>query len=367
MTAKIKLSKYALEDLYLNKNLSTYKIAKKFNCDPSVIQNRLKEYSISLRNPKKEIKISKEKLIDLYIVKKLSTQRIARILGISSCSVYYKLKKADIKLRSKNLLTINKEELQQLYIEQGLSLSQIAKKLGYSKVTIFNKLKKLGIKTRNLSLANTKYPKKSFDGNNKIKAYMIGFRLGDLNVKAINNDSTVFIKSSTTKKEQSDLIKTVYGKYGHFRINLIEGVYSIYCNLNSSFYFLIQKKDQIENWIFSNDNYFFAFLGGYSDAEGNFGVYSGMARFRLGTYDKNILMQAADKLNKLGIITKFNLEGRAIIGKQNQDFYRISINEKKSLLKFIKNIKPFILHKKRFNDLILCENNILERNKKHRI
>ena len=71
----------------------------------------------------------------------------------------------------------------------------------------------------------------------------------------------------------------------------------------------LAKKDQIENWIFSNDNYFFAFLGGYSDAEGNFGVYSGMARFRLGTYDKNILMQAADKLNKLGIITKFNLEG----------------------------------------------------------
>ena len=69
-----------------------------------------------------------------------------------------------------------------------------------------NARKKFGIKTRNLSQSNTLYQKREFNGNNKLKAYMIGFRLGDLNVKNINK-GTIFIKSSTTKKEQEDLIK----------------------------------------------------------------------------------------------------------------------------------------------------------------
>ncbi len=111
----------------------------------------------------------------------------------------------------------------------------------------------------------------------------------------------------------------------------------------------------------------FSFLGGYSDAEGNFGVYEGMARFRVGSYDKNILKQIADKLNLLEINVRFNLEGKDIIGKHNQDFYRVSINAKNSLLKFINLIKPHIKHAKRYRDLVLCENNILERNKKKEI
>jgi hypothetical protein len=35
------------------------------------------------------------------------------------------------------------------------------------------------------------------------------------------------------------------------------------------------------------------------------------------------------------------------------------------LFKFITMIKPHIKHEKRYNDLLKCENNILERNKKH--
>lgn len=367
MTAKIKISKKALEDLYLDKNLSTYEIAKKFNCDPSVIQNRLKENLISLRNPKSKIKISKDKLIELYIIKKLSTQRIAKILEVSPSWVYYRLKEYKIKIRAKNLLKIKRQKLKNLYINNNLSCSEIAKKLGYNKITIFNKLKKLGIKTKNLSLANTVYPKKKFDGDNELKAYMIGFRLGDLNVRAVNKDSVIFIKSSTTKEEQCDLIRKVYGNYGHCKVNFNGEFYQVYCNLDSSFSFLLSKKDKIERWILDNNKYFFAFLGGYSDAEGNFGVYGGMARFRLGTYDKSILIQLKDRLNQLNIQTKFNLETKALIGKNNQDFYRISINKKESILNFIKNIKPFIHHKKRFNDMILCEKNILERNKKQGI
>lgn len=364
MTKKIIISKDVLENLYINKKLSTHKIAKQFNCDPGVIQRRLREYKIELRQPKKKIIIPRRKLYNLYANKQLSTQKISKILGTSSCFIYYKLKELGITTRKKRKLKISKEKLKKLYVDNRLSCSKIAKKLKFDKITVFNKLKKLRIKTRNLSQAMTIYPKRKFSGNNKLKAYMIGFRLGDLNVKT-NIGETIFIKSNTTKKEQIDLIKQVYGKYGHFKVNQGKNDYCIWCNLDKSFSFLLPKEDKIEEWILNYDNYFFSFLAGYSDAEGNFGVYDKRARFRLGSYDKNILKQITDKLNLLGIKANLNLEGKAIIGKHNQDFYRISINEKGSLMNLINFIKPYINHKKRRTDMILAEKNILERNKKY--
>jgi len=363
MSRKIEIPPEVLEDLYSTQKLSTYQISKKFNCNPSVIQKRLKKGGIKLRNPKHKIEISKEYLFDTYVHKKLSTQKISKLLDISSCSVYYKLKEFGINPRKKNLLLISKENLKKLYTDQNLSCSTIAEKFNCNAVTIFNRLKKYNIKTRNYSLASTKYPKRTFNGDNKLKAYMIGFRLGDLNIKAKNPKWTIILKSNTTRKEQVDLIRQVYGKYGHFNLKEYTGVYHIFCNLDKSFNFLLKKEDKIEEWIFTNKELFLSFLGGYSDAEGNFGIYSNRARFRVGSYDKQILKQIAERLNSFGIITKFNLESRAIPDKQNKDFYRVSINEKASLLKFIQLIRPFIKHKKRYNDLLNCKKNILERNK----
>jgi predicted DNA-binding protein YlxM (UPF0122 family) len=365
MTKKIIIPKKVLESLYTDKQFSTHQIAKQFNCDPGVIQRRLREYTLKLRPPKRKIIISRKKLYNLYINKKLSTQKIARILNVSSCTIYYKLKELKIQTRPKKVIKIDRKILKKLYIDDKLSCSKIAGKLGCDRITIFQKLKKFMIKTRNLSEANIIYPKKIFLGDNKLKAYMIGFRLGDLNVKTKIGE-TIFIKSNTTKKEQLELIERVYGRYGHFKVSRGKVDYCIWCNLDKSFSFLLPKEDKIEEWILNNNDYFFSFLGGYSDAEGNFGVYGNMARFRVGSYDKNILKQITDKLNLSGINANLNLEGKAIIGKHNKDFYRVNINAKNSLLKFISLIKPYIKHAKRCRDMILCENNILERNKKHK-
>ncbi|MCG2723895.1 LAGLIDADG family homing endonuclease [archaeon] len=339
MTKKINISKNILEPLYLKKMYSTHRIAKIFNCDSGVIKRRLKEYGILLRKPKEKITIPKSKLEELYINRQLSAQKTAEILGISSCSVYYKLKDVGIDTRPKKKIIIDKHELSKLYVEKNLPCSKIAKKFDCDPVTIFNFLKKFGIKTRSLSESHISYPKKKFQGTDEVKAYMIGFRLGDLNVRAVNDNSTIFIKSGTTKKEQCELIKNIYGVHGHYKIDYKNGVYQNYCNLDKSFSFLLPKQDHIEEWILNDTNCFFAFLGGYADAEGNFGVYQNRARFRLGTYDKNILKQIFDRLNFLGIRTKFRLESKAIMGKQNNDFYRIWVNEKGSLLKLINN-KP---------------------------
>ena len=369
MTKKLIISKDVLENLYINKKLSTYKIAKQFNCDSGVIQRRLREYKIELRQPKKKIIIPRKKLYNLYVNKQLSTQKVSRILGTSSCFIYYKLKELGITTRKKRKLKISKEKLKKLYVDDRLSCSKIAKKLKFDKITVFNKLKRLGIKTRNLSQAMTIYSKKKFDGNEKLKAYMIGFRLGDLNVRAVNKKSTVFVKSSTTKEDQVRLIKEVYGKYGHFKISYRKNDFCVWCNLDKSFSFLIKKEDKIDGWIINNNKCFFSFLAGYTDAEGNISICQGRARFRIRTYDKNILFQMYKKLNSLDINTIFNLVSKVGIThgiKQNKDSWGIFVNTKDDLLKLLRLIKPYIKHKKRMKDLVLAEKNVLERNKKYR-
>lgn len=364
MTKRIEIPKNILKKLYLDKKMSTYKISKKLKCDPTVIQKRIRECHIKLRKPKEKIKIPKEKLYDLYINKKLSTQTIAKLLGFSSSLVYYKLKESGIPVRYKNIIKISKEKLKKLYLKKNLSCSEIARIFNCDKVTIFNKLKRYKLNTKSLSEVNVIFPKKKFFGDNELKAYMIGFRLGDLNVKSINKNSTVYIKSNTTKKEQVDLIRQIYGKYGHFKVSQRKKDYCVWCNLDKSFSFLSPKEDKIEEWILNDNNCFFSFLAGYSDAEGSFGIYQHKARFRIGSYDKNILNQIKYKLNYSGISAKSNLEGKANPGKYNKDFYRVSVNKKNCLLDLINLIKPYTRHKKRLRDMIKAEKNILERNKK---
>ncbi|MFH1311029.1 MAG: LAGLIDADG family homing endonuclease [Nanoarchaeota archaeon] len=196
---------------------------------------------------------------------------------------------------------------------------------------------------------------------------MIGFRLGDLKVKATNKNSTVLISSNTTKIAQYKLIKRIYGKYGHFKAKDYNGVYHVYCNLDKSFNFLINKEDKIPEWILYNKNFFLAFLGGYTDAEGNIGISQNRARFRIRTYDKNILFQVHKNLGKLGINSKFGIVSRqGFYGmiRQNKDCFGVFVNHKEDLLKLLKFLKPYIRHKKRYKDLITAEKNILERNKK---
>jgi hypothetical protein len=365
VTKKIDIPKEKLIELYIKQKLSTHEIGRIIGCDPTVVQNRLREQKIKLRNPKKKIIVSKERLNNLYIRRRLSTQKISKLLKISSCSVYYKLKEVNIKTRKKILFDINKIKLEELYTKNKLSCSEISKIYKFDTVTVFNKLKKYSIKTRSYLEANIKYPKKVFNGNSKLKAYMIGFRLGDLNVKSLNNKSTVIVKSSTTKKDQFNLIKKVYGGYGHFWFKKYGEVFNIMTFLDNSFNFLVKKEDNIEDWILEDKNNFLAFLAGYADAEGNFGVYQNRARFRLGTYDRGILLQIQKELINMGITTKFRLEEEAGNRNNNKNFYRISINERNSLLKFICAIKSYIKHIKRKNDLLKCENNLLERNKRH--
>lgn len=349
---KINVSKEKLRKLYIVDKLSTRSIAQILKCDQGVILRRLKEYKIKIRQPCKEIKISKEKLNRLYWRKGLSTYKIAKIYSCDNKTIYRKLRLGNIRTRPKKKVEIPKKELHHLYHIRKWPLSKIAKKFSCDKVTVFDKMKKYEIPSRTISQAKTIYQKKDFSGNLTEKAYLIGFRLGDLNV--YGDYCSICVQGSTTKIEQKELIERLFKKYTkvEFKVNKDQKLRA-QIRLNKSFYFLLPKKDTIKKWILKNKKYFSAFLAGYIDAEGNIGIYCNKGRVRIRSYDKNLLYLAHRKLKELGIYSICRLEAPAKKFKLKKDFWCLSINRKKDILRLNNLVGVYLKHARR-KDALLC-------------
>jgi intein-encoded DNA endonuclease-like protein len=124
---------------------------------------------------------------------------------------------------------------------------------------------------------------------------------------------------------------------------------------------MLTKHKHIPKWILHKNAYFFAFVGGYTDAEGSIGVYSHRARFRVGSYDKMVLKEIHTRLKKLHINNTYLLEAKAGTHngeKHNGDFYRVGIADKQSLHTFLDRILPYLQHNNRRKRALLALNNI---------
>lgn len=327
-TPKINIPKDQLENLYLHKRLSTDAIAEIFHCNHVTILNYLKLYGIPRRSKlgnRKPVQISKSKLFNLYRKKKM-TQR------------------------------------------------QIAEKFGHSPYGIQRWMKLYGIASKTFYESHAVHPKKDFDGKLVEKAYLIGFRLGDLNVYKIR--TLVQVRCSTTKAIQIELIEKLFKQYGKLHIwKAKRGTLEIVSLLNSTFDYLLPKNDGIEDWILNDNEYFLAFLAGYADAEGSYYLrkpYSTIGKvewglFEIQTYDKNILTSIYDKLKSFGIEAKLSMsrqsgymDKRGI--RTNKDCWRVVINKKQSLWNFIKLIEPYHRHSDKIRDLKKVKDNLTRRN-----
>ncbi len=351
---KISIQKKLLRILYEDKKLSTRAIARLFNCGQRVILRELRAHGIGVRHPNKEIRISKEDLADLYVNKKLSTYTIAKMYNCDSKTIHRKLRQVSIPTRPIVKITIPKEELCRLYHIEKWPLSRIAKKFSCSVGPIFHKMKKYGIASRTMSEAKTIYQKQDFSGDPFEKAYLVGFRLGDLNI--IREYKLIRMQTSTTKLEQVSLIQSLFSKYGKLNIINSGGSYHLQIGLNETFEFLVTKKDTIEDWIISDNELFVSFLAGYTDAEGNFGIYKNRLRFRIRTYDKNILSQIHFKLNEIGIRSIFGLASPAGENNQNKDCWGVTVNRQEDIAKLKSLILSYLKHSKRINDLLKIHN-----------
>jgi len=291
----------------------------------------------------------------LYIKDKLSTYKIATILKCDSKTIYRYLIKYNIKTRPISKAPISKNILLNLYQNKRLSLKQIGNLYGMTASGVLKRMRKHNISMRNSWETNTGV-KKPFDGTPEEKAYMIGFRLGDLGVrKSSPKTKMILVGTNTTKKEQIELCRHLFGKYSKVWVSKpnIIGVMSFSTILHPSFDFLLPKNDCVEDWIASDNKIMVAFTAGYIDAEGSFGVYNKRAKFRVGSYDKGILKRINTWLKQNKIKSILELERKKKAG-QNKDFWRITVNEAKSLLILYGLIFPFMMHRKRkmnFNEV----------------
>jgi hypothetical protein len=238
-------------------------------------------------------------------------------------------------------------------------------------------MREFGIEPISRSIIQSKYVKKNFRGGSILKASMIGFRLGDLNVyKTSSRSEVIIVRCHTTSQDQVDIMNKLFSKYGQVSINKSKknNSFSVNCFLNNSFEFLLPKHDLVDNWISKDDKCSLSFAAGYIDAEANIGVYNDRARFKIDSYDKNIIFWFFSWFKKNSIICP----APRLIGKKNQvydsahgykynkDLWRLRVNERQSLEKLLKIIKPYLKHKKRISDLNKCLNNInAKRNKKN--
>lgn len=255
--------------------------------------------------------------------------------------------------------------LEDLYVKRGLPLRQIAKLLNISDVTVRKRFKEYGLVKRAHGSWMIKYEKAPFDGNKQLKAYIMGFRVGDLNVYTPSPTANIVIaRTNSTHTAQIEVMRLLFGKYGGIKVVGKGQSKNVNCYLDKSFSFLLIKKPYlVEKWIKRDRRNSLAFIAGYIDAEGNFIINQGRARFKLDSYDYDILVWMHEWLLAQGVKSKLRLLGkkgdvRYGGGYWNGDLWRININEANSLYSFCKDIIPYLHHAKRINDVNKCLVNI---------
>lgn len=311
---------------------------------------------------------SKHVLERLYLVERLSTYSIATQLECDPKTIYLYLRKYNIPTRPRKTVKIEEKHLARLY-ESGQSMSEIGKRYGICAAAVYRKIHAAKIRPRNQWESNIKYKRSDFSKDDQEKAYLIGFRIGDLNVRTRNDStSSINVKSGTTKSVQLELMKNLFGHYGHVWISGPHrtGSYQFETMLNRSFEFLLPKHKQIPSWIMKDPEYFWSFVAGYTDAEGNIGIYTTRAKFRLRSYDRKILSQIHMEMLKLGIKALFKLETKAGISrsgktKRNKDCWGVTVNHAPSLITLFDKLRSKLVHGKRKIDLRLATQNMIKR------
>ncbi len=377
---KIVIPKEKIKYLYENQGLSIAKIASKLGYSNGPIHRLLREYHLKIRTiskAKEKFKISKKELRNFYYCQKLSMKEIAKNYNCSHATIVYRIKKYGLKSRGHLGLTkpirISKEKLEYLYSIRRLSLDKIAKILHCSEGGLQRKIINFKIKTRPISERACKYKKKDFNGTLEEKAYMIGFRLGDLNIKPTKN--LFQARCSTTKRAQIILIKNLFSPYTTPHVwKAKRGTFEITALLNKSFNFLLPKNDCIEPWVLKKSKYFVAFFAGYADAEGCLYIHRSKktesAIFSLSSYDKQILFQIWNNFKKINIFSpapflKAPKGTPCSYNKKyssNGDAWSLVIAKKDSLWKLIHFWEKYSKHKEKRKAINKAKNNLVLRN-----
>lgn len=265
---------------------------------------------------------------------------------------------------------IPREELQRLYWDERKSSIEIAQLFRCHSMTIRNRIAEMDIPKRSPSDARMRYEKHDFPGNSIEKAYLLGFRLGDLSVYQTNSRSElIVVRCHTTQIVQVNLIKRLFSKYGHVAVSESRYGYNVNCYVNVTFNFLLPKNGLVPQGVLRSESSTWAFIAGYVDAEGYFGINQGKARFKMDAYDVHILewiMKIFQQSLLPAKLRRIALQGQPQyrIGIFHKDLWRLEINQASSISRFISLVGRYIQHEKRKADMMICFNNIQHRQEK---
>lgn len=265
-------------------------------------------------------------------------------------------------------IKVTREQLFRWYHEEGKSTDDIAALLGIDQANVVYWMNKLDVPRRSRSDALTKTLRADFSGDLEEKAYLIGFRLGDLHVYHLRPDSgqTIRIMCASSQSAQIDLIQSLFEPYGYVNITRkLDGKTAIDCYVNMSFDFLLPKQDEIEEWILSDEGFSIAFLAGYIDAEGSFRVdMNGSANLKIESYDVGILHQLHGILTQLDIdcpppsLIKSKENSKQ---KLNQDVWRLGVYRKLSIDRLCALLNAYLRHEGRRNGMMIAWQNARNR------
>ena len=164
------------------------------------------------------------------------------------------------------------QEVRRLYVEEELSLEAVGAQLGVSSSVARRRFIAAGVARR--PSFQTRYPRRDFSGRLAERAYLLGFRLGDLHVAL--TELSVVVKCTSTRAEQVDLFEALFGPYGHVYTSTgtpdsercLKAAVRMQVGLNRTFEFLVPKEDRVPEWVLAGDEAFYAYFAGYLDAEG---------------------------------------------------------------------------------------------------
>lgn len=381
------LTESIVRELYEIGGLSAQEIAGLLGTGAPAVRRVMRHAGIKARSRSEAMRLQRARQIDrlvvipedqlrhLYLENELKPREIAERYGCSSQTVRKRLRQIGIPLSlpGRMRVVVTQQELENLYYKQGMSLREASNRLGCDHSTVRKKLAEFGLGARSYSEANLIYPRQDFSNNESEKAYLVGFRLGDLYVSTFGSgESTIVVNCGTTKQEQIDLISNLFRLYGHIQIGRPnqKGCRNINCYLNSTFDFLVPKIDAVPAWVQSNEDNSLAFAAGYIDAEGSFFIAGAAGRFAVSSYDKNIIHWLYDWFIGIGADCRPpNVAGHAGALRPNGSIYKkdvwtLNVNRKKSLAKLTALLEPRLMHAKRLSDLRRVKANVDARMRK---
>ena len=270
----------------------------------------------------------------------------------------------------KVLKPITKDFLKRVYCKGRLSTWAIETKYGFTRSRVYNALKRFDLPRRNLAQSHILYSRADFGGDECEKAYLIGFAMGDLRVRNHGGErsETISIACGSTKQAQIELIRDLFSKYGRVWIGKpnYRGVVNIEAYVNKSFSFLL-KSQRNYAWCKESPRHFFAFLAGFTDAEGSFFLTRNQARIAWGNYDIAALTFIQSGLNKYGIQSP-NMVCDALKGTigtngypRNGTYCHLTCARKDVIRDIVANLEMYIRHKDKKVALAKIRRNLVAR------